>query len=71
MWGTPRNMARVVALGLILWAHSGAAVELATPQVASFQGQNLNAFVDLQELQGPQASLQPRPAAAEDYAAMQ
>ena len=71
MWGTPRNMARVVALGLILWAHSGAAVELATPQVASFQGQNLNAFVDLQELQGPQASLQARMGAAEDYAAMQ
>ena len=64
-------MARVVALGLILWAHSGAAVELATPQVASFQGQNLNAFVDLQELQGPQASLQARMGAAEDYAAMQ
>ena len=71
MWATPGNMARVVALGLILWAHSGAAVELATPQVASFQGQNLNAFVDLQELQGPQASLQARMGAAEDYAAMQ
>lgn len=64
-------MARVVALGLILWAHSGAAVELATPQVASFQGQNLNAFVDLQELQGSQASLQARMGTAEDYAAMQ
>ena len=71
MWATPGNMARVVALGLILWAHSGVAVELATPQVASFQGQNLNAFVDLQELQGPQASLQARMGAAEDYAAMQ
>ena len=71
MWATPGNMARVVALGLIPWAHSGAAVELATPQVASFQGQNLNAFVDLQELQGSQASLQARMGAAEDYAAMQ
>ena len=64
-------MAKVGALCLMLWAHSSVAVELATPQVASFQGQNLNAFVDLQQLQGPQTSLQARIGGTEDYAAMQ
>ena len=64
-------MANVVALCLVLWAHSSVAVELATPQVASFQGQNLNAFVDLQQLQGPQTSLQAQIGSTEDYAAMQ
>ena len=64
-------MANGVALCLLLWAHSSVAVELATPQVASFQGQNLNAFVDLQQLQGPQTSLQARIGSTEDYAAMQ
>ena len=64
-------MAKVGALCLMLWAHSSVAVELATPQVASFQGQNLNAFVDLQQLQGPQTSLQAQIGGTEDYAAMQ
>ena len=64
-------MAKVGALCLMLWAHSSVAVELATPQVASFQGQNLNAFVDLQQLQGPQTSLQAQIGGTEDYATMQ
>lgn len=71
MWITPRNVVRIVGLSFMLWAQSGFAVDIAAPQVASFQGQNLNAFVDLRQLQGPQASLQVQIGTAADYASMQ
>ena len=71
MWITPRNVVRIVGLSFMLSAQSGFAVDIAAPQVASFQGQNLNAFVDLQQLQGPQASLQVQIGTAADYASMQ
>ena len=71
MWVTPRNVVRIVGLSLMLWAHGSFAVDITVPQVASFQGQNLNAFVDLRQLQGPQASLQVQIGNTADYASMQ
>ena len=71
MWVAPRNVVRIVGLSFMLWAHGSFAVDIAAPQVASFQGQNLNAFVDLRQLQGPQSSLQVQIGNAADYATMQ
>lgn len=70
MWVAPRNVVRIVGVSLALWAQGSFAVDIAAPQVASFQGQNLNAFVDLQQLQGPQAALQVQVGNAADYASM-
>ena len=71
MWVAPRNVVRIVGVSLALWAQGSFAVDIAAPQVASFQGQNLNAFVDLRQLQGPQSSLQVQIGNAADYATMQ
>lgn len=54
-----------------LWAAAAVALELSVPQVASFQGQDLNAFVDLQDLRGSAARLRVQHGSADEYQQLQ
>ena len=61
-------LGQIVSVGFALWLAQASAVELSIPQVVSFQGQDLNAFVDLQ---GSDSELQVQPGSASDYAQLQ
>ena len=61
-------LGQIVSVGFALWLAQASAVELSIPQVVSFQGQDLNAFVDLQ---GSNSELQVQPGSASDYAQLQ
>ena len=61
-------LGQIVSVGFALWLAKASAVELSIPQVVSFQGQDLNAFVDLQ---GSDSELQVQPGSASDYVQMQ
>lgn len=54
-----------------LWAVSAIALELSAPQVASFQGQDLNAFVDLLDVRGAATQLRVQPGSADEYQQLQ
>ena len=66
-----KRLWRVLGIVLALWLPNAAAVELSVPQVASFQGQDLNAFVDLQALQGSGSGLQVQLGSAAEYEQLQ
>ena len=66
-----KRLWRALGIVLALWLPNVAAVELSVPQVASFQGQDLNAFVDLQALQGSGSGLQVQLGSAAEYEQLQ
>ncbi|NCF32741.1 MAG: hypothetical protein GWP50_04130, partial [Proteobacteria bacterium] len=66
-----KRLWRVLGILLALWLPNAAAVELSVPQVSSFQGRDLNAFVDLQELQGSGSGLQVQLGSAAEYEQLQ
>ena len=59
---------QIIGIGFALWLPQASAVELSAPQVVSFQGQNLNAFVDLQD---SASQLQVQLGSAAEYAQLQ